>query len=123
MQKKLSIVFIISLLFFGCASNDSGGIPTSLIDGATAVDTDISDLQDGQTDSAVIAQEITDTSGKITESISTVIGQLSGGEEADSEFARIVNKIQERESVDFVETNNNDIGQGSADTTTQEPAE
>lgn len=123
MQKILAIIAVSSFAFFGCVSSTGGGISTSLIDGTIQVDNDISDLQDGQTNSAVIAQEITDTSGKITESISTVIGQLSGGEEADSEFARIVNKIQERESVDFVETNNNDIGQGSADTPTQEPAE
>ena len=123
-QKILVIFISISFALIGCASSTGpGGIQADIIDGATAVDTDISGLQGQQADSASDAQAIADTSEQITDSIDTAISQLSDGEGADGEFARIVNKIQEREPVDYVETNNNDSGQGSADTQTQEPAQ
>ena len=88
----------------GCASSTGGGgIQADIIDGATAVDTDISGLQGQQADSASDAQAITDTSDQITDSIETAIVQLGTGAKTDGEFARIVNQIQKRESIDYIE--------------------
>lgn len=116
MQKKLSIVFIISLLFFGCTSNDSGGIPSDIINGAIQVDNDLSDLQDGQTDSAVIAQEITDT-------IDTAINQLESSEDSDGEFTDIIQRIQAREPINYIEPTGGDIEPYSTGAESQESTE
>jgi len=115
--QKLLVIFIsISLALIGCASSTGGGIPTGIIDGTIEVDNDISDLQNGQTDSAVIAQEITDT-------IDTAIGQLERSEDSDSEFTDIIQRIQAREPVDYIEPTGGGSKPYSTGARSQEPAE
>ena len=116
MQKLLVIFISISLALIGCASSTGGGIPTGIIDGTIEVDNDISDLQNGQTDSAVIAQEITDT-------IDTAIGQLERSEDSDSEFTDIIQRIQAREPVDYIEPTGGGSKPYSTGARSQEPAE
>jgi len=101
--KKILVVFIsISLALMGCASSTGGGgIQADIVNGATAVDTDISGLQGQQADSASDAQAITDTSDKIAGSIDTAISQLNDGEGADSEFASIIQQVQNRQSINY----------------------
>ena len=116
MQKILAIIAVSSFAFFGCVSSTGGGISTSLIDGTIQVDNDISDLQDGQTDSAVIAQEITDT-------IDTAIGQLESSEDSDREFTDIIQRIQAREPIDYIEPTGGDSEPHSTGVESQEPTE
>ena len=112
-QKILVIFISISLALIGCASSTGpGSIQAGVIDGAIETDTDISELQGQQADSAVDAQAITDTSEQIADSIDTAIGQLSEGDGADSEFARIIQQVQNRESIDYIESVNNNSTTG-----------
>ena len=109
-MQKILVILACCLLFFSCASNNSeGSVQADIIDGATAVDSDISGLQGQQAESTGNAQAITDTSEQIADSIDTAISQLSEGEGTDSEFARIIQQVQSRQSIDYVETNGTDI--------------
>ena len=124
MQKILVIFISISLALIGCASSTGGGgIQADIVNGATAVDTDISGLQGQQADSASDAQAITDTSDQITDSIETAIVQLGTGAKTDGEFARIVNQIQKRESIDYIESVGDDSGQDGAGAKYKESAQ
>lgn len=116
MQKILVAIISVSIAFMGCVSSTGGGIPTSLVDGTIEIDNDISDLQDGQTDSLVIAQEITDI-------VDTAIDQLERSEDSNSEFTDIIQRIQAREPVNYIEPTGGDNEPYSAGAGSKEPAE
>ena len=118
MQKKLSIIFITSILFFGCASNNSGGIQAGINGGVDATDATISGLQQQQDTSLGDAQAIADTGSDIADtsnniantsqelanSIDSIVNQLTSGEGNSSEFADIIRRIQARGSIDCIDT-------------------
>lgn len=123
MQKILVIIAVSCFMFCSCVSRTNGGVSPDIINGATAVDTDISGLQQQQADSAIDAQAITDTSGQIADSIDTAIGQLSAGEIDSSEFTDIIQRIQARESVDYIEPTGGDSKPYSTGVESQESTE
>ena len=128
MQKKFLIIFISIFIFIGCKSTDI--IQTDIDNGATAVDGNISGLQQQQDTSDTTAQDITDTgqdiaetsnditntSNDIANSIDGIVNQLESGKGNSSEFADIVRRIQARGSIDYIDTsesNTNPNSQGA----------
>ena len=130
MQKILVIIAVSCFMFCSCVSRTNGGVSPDIINGATAVDTDLSGLQGQQAESSSDAQAITDTSEQIADTsqsiaslINTAIEQLKAGEIDSIKFADIVKHIQEREPIDYIYTGNNDIETSNKDIKAQESAE
>ena len=122
-QKTILIFACVGILFVGCATTRQGTIPADIINGAAATDTAISGLQQQQTDSATDAQAITDTSTALAVTINTAVEQLKAGAITDAEFAAIIQRVQNRQPVNYIEPVWNDNGAATADTTDKKPAE
>ena len=113
MQKITTIIFV-AFLFIGCRT--TGGVSTDLIDGAGKTDNAISGLQQQQGDSAAASAGLAETnaalaeqsgelageSAEISDGLSELIAALEPGEGNDSEFADIIQRVQNRESVDYL---------------------
>jgi len=122
-QKNILIFACVSILFIGCATTKQGAISADIINGAATTDTAISGLQQQQTDSATDAQAIADTSTALADSINTAVEQLKAGAITDAEFAAIIQRVQKRQPVDYIEPVGHDNGAATADTTDKKPAE
>jgi len=129
-QKIILVFTCISILFVGCATTKQGAIPADIINGAATTDTAISGLQQQQIDSATNAQAIADTStalaitsSDIADSINNVIKQLEIGDQSNARFAAIIQRVQKRQPVNYIEPVGDDNGSTAAGTADKKPAE
>jgi hypothetical protein len=122
-QKTILIFACVGILFVSCATTNTGSVPADIINGAATTDTAISGLQQQQTDSATDAQAITDTSTALADSINTAVEQLKAGAITDAEFAAIIQRVQNRQPVNYIEPVGHDNGATAAGTADKKPAE
>lgn len=120
--KKIIIFCCVCILFVGCAST-SGSIQTDIINGATETDTAIQQQSGATSEIGIDSQAIADsssaiaiTSSDIAREVSELAEQLRFAGDEEREYAEIIQRVQNRQPVDYIESIATDKQTGVANT-------
>ncbi len=108
-QKKLFFTLVFSMfvlltaVFTGCSTTQRIMVSGKTV-GTEQADNTLSKLSKQQTESAVTAQKIADSSNCLENAISDAVTELENGTEAESEFRTIIQQIESRQPVNYNKT-------------------